>query len=296
MNPTKFAGATHRPTTKNNKRNPHSKTTNVFNSGDLAQTPRQITRPVQVRVLVLALLAPKPSLHQTPTPTKTWLPLDPWLHRPHRPSHQRHLLDRSRQERLLEAKRRDCTEASEGSEPPTCWFDISNSITGESLALPTMPTKPTRKRSHMQIISGLGFCPFRRVYKVLCTFPIKGSSDEEEAMVLTVGLRISWRSIGHYKGTAAGKTQKRMIYLNGSLHWINDYGKRTISICAFDVEREVFQQLPSFTVGAPFLWDCDLGVLRGWLSLLVNISTSTIYGDISFWVMNDYGVKESWTK
>lgn len=145
-------------------------------------------------------------------------------------------------------------------------------------------------------VSGFGFSPTSRVYKVLVfTLPVGGS----EAMVLTVGSG-SWTSIGKHNLTA-DNTPDHMVYLDGSLHWIKGWRNGSVSICAFDVETEQLRRLQSFIVPVRkyLLKHCDLGVVRGCLSLFVhkrNVHSGQMSGDISVWVMKDYGVEESWTK
>lgn len=145
-------------------------------------------------------------------------------------------------------------------------------------------------------VSGFGFSPTSRVYKVLVfTLPVGVS----EAMVLTVG-SASWRSIGKHSLTG-DNTPDHMVCLDGSLHWIKGWRNGSVSICAFDVETEQFRQLQSFVVPVRkyLLKHCDVGVVRGCLSLFVhkrNTHSGQMSGDISVWVMKDYGVEESWTK
>ncbi|KAL6195661.1 hypothetical protein ACLB2K_031279 [Fragaria x ananassa] len=79
--------------------------------------------------------------------------------------------------------------------------------------------------------------------------------------------------------------QSRQQYLNGLSR----------SLCGFDVKNEQFQQLhaPSTLQGDQSSTHWILKVMRGCLSLFVrDINGRNMY----CWVMNDYGVKESWTK
>ncbi|KAB2623276.1 F-box protein [Pyrus ussuriensis x Pyrus communis] len=172
-------------------------------------------------------------------------------------------------------------------------FYLSNPVTGESLTLPT-PAEPAKRDC-----LGFGFSPVSNLYKVVRIMrPFEGSCD---VMVLKVGSGI-WRKTGESIYSFHGNCG---VYLNGFLYWIAQSRNRdrpflsaygipvSLSagapfLCAFDVERECFQQLPlppcrlHLTV-APL----KLGVLNGCLFLILR-STSNM---IEIWVM-----KESWTK
>nr|XP_011463645.1 PREDICTED: F-box/kelch-repeat protein At3g23880-like [Fragaria vesca subsp. vesca] len=138
-----------------------------------------------------------------------------------------------------------------------------------------------------QFVCGFGFCPTSEVYKVVVfTSPSEGT-DHEEVKVLTVGSGV-WRSIGncvyHFGYQPYG------VYVNGFLYWIVQTSEGCASICAFDIERECFRELP--------LPPCSLkksvisiGVLEGWLSVFVGSRSN-----IKVWMMKDYGVEESCTK
>ncbi|KAL6204667.1 hypothetical protein ACLB2K_021934 [Fragaria x ananassa] len=177
-------------------------------------------------------------------------------------------------------------------------YCISNPMTGECLPLPECYIKPS--------VVGFGFSSVSHVYKVVFMQPKKG-----EGWVMTVGSK-TWRrlDIHNFKGAPP----QHMIYLNGFLHGIvcssqngtmsslqqylnrlNGLSASTRSLCGFDVENEQFQQLPapSTLEGDQSSTHWNLKVMRGCLSLFVRDSDGV---NMYCWVMNDYGVKESWTK
>ncbi|ONI28928.1 hypothetical protein PRUPE_1G169800 [Prunus persica] len=171
--------------------------------------------------------------------------------------------------------------------PPYGRLYISNPITGESLALPTPPDENV-----ISFPCGFGFSPMSGAYKLV---RFRGTSQwryepYREVLVLTVGSG-AWRSIGNF-----WYDLDYMLYgvcVSGFLHWI-DWSRALI--CAFDLEREVFQELP-----LPPSWDLegrnnisrlDFSVLQGCLSVTVTVDSQR---KMSIWVMKEHGVKESWS-
>ncbi|XP_021800281.1 F-box protein At3g07870-like [Prunus avium] len=174
--------------------------------------------------------------------------------------------------------------------PPCGRLYISNPITGESLSLPTPPDEC--------IISypcGFGFSPMSGAYKLVRLRPQNKSRDEPqcwEVLVLTIGSG-TWRSIGNF--TYCLDYVLYGVCVSGFLHWI-DWSRAVI--CAFDLEREVFHELP-----LPPSWDLegkknisrlDFSVLQGCLSVTVTVTVGS-EKKMSSWVMKEHGVKESWS-
>ncbi|XP_062028795.1 F-box protein At3g07870-like [Rosa rugosa] len=169
-------------------------------------------------------------------------------------------------------------------------FHICNPMTGESLHLSPPPMR-TLIDERKPFVSGFGFSPISRVYKVLVMH-----CNESKAKVLTVGSKI-WRSIDANNYELFAPHNSRMVYMNGYLNSIvvHDRLRSTcpVSICAFDVESEQFQQ-----ISRPFILDddayyynyCNLVIVRGCLSFVASRTNK-----INVWVMENYGVNESWT-
>ncbi|KAK2659678.1 hypothetical protein Ddye_006211 [Dipteronia dyeriana] len=101
----------------------------------------------------------------------------------------------------------------------------------------------------------------------------------------------SWRSIPN-RFRFPVEYYKMGISLNGAIHWAFDNLEGSCVIVAFDLVEEKFETLPP--PDDVVKEDCTytLGVLSGRLCL----AADKIGFDKQFWVMEEYGVKESWTR
>ncbi|XP_008243060.1 PREDICTED: F-box/kelch-repeat protein At3g23880-like [Prunus mume] len=81
--------------------------------------------------------------------------------------------------------------------------------------------------------------------------------------------------------------------LNGALHWVVRFAaaERPFSIVSFDVTEETYRYVPLPGEGDKNFSFYGLGVLGGCLSMLHSPHGS----DYEVWLMNEYGVKASWT-
>ncbi|XP_026412969.1 F-box/kelch-repeat protein At3g06240-like [Papaver somniferum] len=108
--------------------------------------------------------------------------------------------------------------------------------------------------------------------------------------VYTLGSN-SWKTIpaGNYIWLSYGNE----VLVNGYLHWLAISGSRMI-IVSLDISNEEFKeiQLPVELVENKRLNIIADGVLEGCLYLLVKVDEV----GVEFWVMQDYGFRESWTK
>ncbi|KAF7153970.1 hypothetical protein RHSIM_Rhsim01G0071900 [Rhododendron simsii] len=183
---------------------------------------------------------------------------------------------------------------------------VCNPITGEfinqNLPVPSQADESSKKF----IDSGLGFSPKTNEYKVIRMFdrqersyerirePITGREfySGRVAEIHTLGTR-SWKRIGYAPCSHA----EFPTYLSGSLHWllidinISDY------IISFNFDLERFESVPqppldNEEMSLDMLRNMSLGTLRGRLCLC-DCSDS---GYIDLWMMEGYGVQESWKK
>nr|GEV06778.1 F-box associated domain, type 1 [Tanacetum cinerariifolium] len=84
------------------------------------------------------------------------------------------------------------------------------------------------------------------------------------------------------------------LYLDGHVHWIVRDEDCPEKICAFNFDNETFKLFPSPPFDAAKEHSINLrsmGVLNGCLS-----QCDSTYNDVTIWVMNEYGIKNSWYK
>ncbi|VVA33924.1 PREDICTED: F-box/kelch-repeat [Prunus dulcis] len=156
---------------------------------------------------------------------------------------------------------------------------LVNPTTGESEELPEAP-------DNIQHL-GFGFDHSTDDYKVVsavfydmlvfCVYSLKTGSWEE--------LECSLPYSGAYTFHA--------VLLNGTLHWIMETPDQTSMIVAFLLEEEQAGEIPLPVEYSSDAGDCVLGVFRDCLCL-THCSDERTYNE--FWVMNEYGEGQSWTK
>ncbi|KAM7529938.1 hypothetical protein LguiB_033348 [Lonicera macranthoides] len=177
-------------------------------------------------------------------------------------------------------------------------YYVYNPLTGQNVVVPQCGIKGSRSLGCWLGISGKS-----NEYKLLKFV----SNTSVDAFILTLGTN-SWRSIA-LTPRYINLNSSYAPFVNGALHWVNatrGYGRIGCDsevIFLFDFEEEKFGQVPApddyySGVGE----DCDfgkryfangLGVLGGCLSLCYSLHFKGVY---ELWVMNEYGIKESWTK
>lgn len=165
---------------------------------------------------------------------------------------------------------------------------VCNPITGEFVMIPKPKKYQTIKS---MIVSGFGCCSKSDEYKVV-RLVFQDSATDRIAEVYTLGTN-SWRNVGcapddPTQGSSA-------TYLNGAIHWLCD-GKSPDIIMAFDIEDEQFRVVPP----PPNIGDKQKACVRsnyltmGLLGGSLFVCDNTSFGCFHIWVMEDYGVQDSW--
>ncbi|KAJ6980199.1 LOW QUALITY PROTEIN: F-box protein [Populus alba x Populus x berolinensis] len=143
-----------------------------------------------------------------------------------------------------------------------------------------------------------GFSSVSNQYKVLQTFyPEKDKTAAPcLAEIYTVGTG-QWRSIGN----APYRLQSldANAFLHDSIHWI-EYRSNSIGfVSAFDFVSEQFKLVPlppasQIHDGMGRCYPSSVGVIKGCLFMTNGVCIENEKFEI--WVMEEYGIKESWTK
>ncbi|XP_026429137.1 F-box protein CPR1-like [Papaver somniferum] len=90
-------------------------------------------------------------------------------------------------------------------------------------------------------------------------------------------------------------------FYEGALHWLAiTYGQCSIKLECFGIINETFQEmalpeeLEPYTEqpSKKYMFNIDVGVLEGCLCLVLNVYNV----GIDVWMMQEYGVRESWAK
>ncbi|XP_026379934.1 F-box protein CPR1-like isoform X2 [Papaver somniferum] len=146
--------------------------------------------------------------------------------------------------------------------------------------------------------AGFGYDSKTGDYKMV-TIADSKTSDYCEVEVYTFGLHLS-KTIHTFPHKYPIYVSSHVVFLNGALHWIScNMSKQDIyhGILTFDISNEklMYVPLPEKCILHPEDSKTGLykamGVLGDCLSLvLVDAKT------VEVWVMQDYGVRESWTK
>jgi F-box interacting protein len=180
---------------------------------------------------------------------------------------------------------------------------ICNPVTGEFVRLPKATNTPNRLHNLDPVGFGFGFHPKTNEYKVIQIWKKFVRHDYRrvfERMILDINTlgTPSWRNV-EVDPQVSNSRLKYPTYLNGVIHWIRFEGRnRSRSILCFCLESERLQSFPS----PPHVFRnhniisrnerIRMGESRG----LLYICDASSFHDVTMWVMNEYGVGESWTK
>ncbi|KAL0415913.1 UNVERIFIED_CONTAM: F-box protein [Sesamum latifolium] len=176
---------------------------------------------------------------------------------------------------------------------------LVNPITRQLVKVPKSPLALKRKESFS--MHGFGYDSASDDYKVV-TLSYYDSTDNHyadrvETFVDVFSVKRGvWRrvDISPYDHLCKG-TLSSGAFVNGALHWLarsRKLGSPSV-IAAFNLANEVFDEIPapSDVDVQNFVFN-ELVVLGGCLCMIVDGP----YGPMDVWTMEEYGLKQSWTK
>ncbi|KAI9122451.1 hypothetical protein K1719_006291 [Acacia pycnantha] len=145
---------------------------------------------------------------------------------------------------------------------------------------------PERDRFLFLSVIGFGFDPITNDYKI-----VRLLCDEKNSIEVYSLNSDCWRTI--YVDNAPYRLRENGIwnsYLNGFYHWLGSSERDDTYILSFDFSKEVLGviKLPLEVSSSRE----SVGVLGGSLACV----SFSQYGNFEIWVMNEYGVENSWTK
>ncbi|KAL4566222.1 hypothetical protein LXL04_030334 [Taraxacum kok-saghyz] len=178
---------------------------------------------------------------------------------------------------------------------------ICNPISREYMILPPPPKTYYHQKGlgppTIIITSCFGVGSVTKKYKVIRIAQQLNPLRLSEAEVYTLGTHGQWRSpspgnVPYWLGGGHHGT-----FLNGHAHWIifDKYSSEK-KIYVFDFDNEIFKLFPSPPIGDiedSQISHKSLAVLKGCLCQS-NANSGSL--DFTFWVMKEYGIKESWHK
>ncbi|XP_058202744.1 F-box/kelch-repeat protein At3g06240-like [Rhododendron vialii] len=170
---------------------------------------------------------------------------------------------------------------------------LLNPSTRECKELPPFPFALPRVRLYSANVYGVGYDSFTDDYKVVIFsyFRTLSSAERDTIIVAVYSLKTNaWRRIQDSHDYVLQKTSCG-VFVNGRLHFVCRRNESCV-IVAFDLSEESFRELQlPVLFGANDSLYYRLAVLGGCLCLVDERSRKT-----EFWMMKDYGVRESWLK
>ncbi|KAL4570290.1 hypothetical protein LXL04_025942 [Taraxacum kok-saghyz] len=170
----------------------------------------------------------------------------------------------------------------------TCFqLVVLNPTTGEFLKSQNPVMKSRTDFLEIEIMYGLGYDSVTDDYKVVIVsyFHNHGIIPPDNMSVHVHSLRTkTWKRITDSPYDHSYGMSLPGVFVNGFLHWIAKKNSDHLPvIVAFNLADENFSELPS----PNFKIDCKLIALNGKLA---------VFMEDEVWLMNEYGVRESWTK
>ncbi|XP_059635833.1 F-box/kelch-repeat protein At3g06240-like [Cornus florida] len=156
---------------------------------------------------------------------------------------------------------------------------LVNLSTREMFKLPDSPFKNFANTTSF----GLGYDASRDDYKV-----VQVSLYEKKKFIRMSLYSLKSNCWGRISDFPFSSVFDSAVFLNGKFHWFDEDGSKIASL-SLDEEKFGDVPLPPGLTEIPEL----VGIVKGYLYLLLQSSSDDL---ITFWVMKEYGRRESWTK
>ncbi|KAF5188647.1 F-box protein cpr1 [Thalictrum thalictroides] len=184
-------------------------------------------------------------------------------------------------------------------------YYICNPLTREVWHLPRpydLDKDCEKKMSHYSAPLGFAFDKTTNTYKVVFTWCFYDKIYDHSKLKSGVGIYTlgsgKWRRVEDVPARRFFNPQETsQVLVNGALHWIllcEPKSELYNSIGAIDIQSESFRafKMPREYYGA----HRTLGVLQESLCVIDDICAGFVDAAVVFWVMKDYGNKDSWRK
>ncbi|XP_050374624.1 F-box/kelch-repeat protein At3g23880-like [Argentina anserina] len=158
-------------------------------------------------------------------------------------------------------------------------YVLWNPSTRETMVFPR-PAPP--KNKPLLSLHGVGYDPSAGDYKV-----VYGYSDRPKTVTEVFAVKThTWRT---YMDLESVDVSGQGCYLNGAIHWIK-LGFMSSTIVSFNLKENTFERTLSLPDNVPS--SVGIGVTKNRLF----IYSGTDISSLRIWVMNEFGVRESWTR
>ncbi|CAH1415070.1 unnamed protein product [Lactuca virosa] len=172
---------------------------------------------------------------------------------------------------------------------------VLNPTTKEFVELPASDYEMINASSEIEIMYGFGYDSLTDDYKVVTIsyFHYNYLIPPDDMAVHVYSLRTNtWRRVSDSPYDHSYGRNLPGVFVNGFLHWVAMKDSDHVPvILAFSLADERFSELPSPSLHE----DVDI-MYRNDFKLVVLGGKLAVFMEDEVWLMNEYGVRESWTK
>ncbi|XP_004298481.1 PREDICTED: F-box/kelch-repeat protein At3g06240-like [Fragaria vesca subsp. vesca] len=171
-------------------------------------------------------------------------------------------------------------------------YHLINPVAKELKKLPKTPT--WRVKPGFGDLYGFGYDYSTKEYKVVIGQFFYGHGTVFSVYTLETD---SWRRIKGLPCIPTPDLSRDGIVVNGGVHWLlrRVADESMLMILSFTLAEDKFRIIPlPSSIGST--GSIKLGVFRDWLCITFSSASTEVKTYNEFWVMKEYGVRESWTR